>query len=180
MSVRPGSYLGGIRTVQDIRLRCHITHCNCWHWKMALSHGKPNGSFLVDGVRRNLGVKRQAVIMSGRDIPEGHTVTSVPECELGQLCVNPRHSEVVPLSVIRRRVSLETRTKFRRNGMRLRGAVAKLTPEQVRQILDRRSEPRKHLAAEFGVCVASIYNILGGHCWRDVMGVPVNSIFSTR
>lgn len=54
MSHAPGTYLGGIRTLADLRARCKVDECTgCWHLRTALGKPYPTG-------------KRQAVHVYGK------------------------------------------------------------------------------------------------------------------
>ena len=180
MSTKDGDYLGGIRTLEDIRKRCWVSECGCWVWRMGLSHGRPNASVIVNGKRRSVLVRRHALTLSGKHVFDHLCVVPGDSCEHKDLCVNPRHMRVVTLDEVRRStVTEETRARLRSNGLRQRNRkLSKLSADQVKQILSRRDEKREELAKEFGVCRATIYNILGGHCWKDVAGIPINSVFS--
>lgn len=175
---KDGDYLGGIRTVEHIRQRCYVNECGCWIWKMGKSHGKPSATFLDGGRMRSRDVKRQAVLMSKIEIPPGHVVTS--GCDGGKVCVNPKHAKIVSVPELRKAtIKALARTRMVHNGRAQRDKrLAKLTEEQVKEIIGKRDQKRTDLAKEYGVCKATIYNILGAYTWKDVTGVPANSVFS--
>ena len=179
MPIEEGAYLGGIRKLSDIRDRCWISEDGCWVWRGGTGNGKPSCAAMVNGKRITANPKRLAVILSGITIPEKHVIAVDPWCSHGQMCCNPRHTRLVPINTVRAAVTAESRLRFKKIGIKCRDTrLAKLSPEQVQEILSKRDQKRDELAKEYGVCRSTIYHILGGYTWKDVQGVPPNTVFS--
>lgn len=93
MSHKPGTYLGGIRSIQDLRARCVIDgDCDCWHLL------KTDGSPLPEKCRQNIWVHgvgymtamRAAWHLSGQKKPIKRGLVMQRACDSFD-CVNPDH-----------------------------------------------------------------------------------------
>jgi len=92
LSFKEGVYLGGIRSVEDLRQRCRIDEeTGCWHWGLAIVQGVPSVHFVVDGKRQKTKGRRASLLIAGKKIPKGHVVFARPHCKSDD-CVNPDHS----------------------------------------------------------------------------------------
>ena len=95
MPTKTGDYLGGIRTVEDLRIRCVVdAETECWHWRLAMVQGSPKVHFVApDGSgRRTMCGRRAALYLHrGIDIPRGHVAFAKLMCRSAD-CVNPEHS----------------------------------------------------------------------------------------
>jgi hypothetical protein len=94
MPCKLGDYLGGIRTVEDLRQRCRIdSETDCWHWSLAMVQGAPTVHFVAPdtGARTKMRGRRAALYLStGQDIPAGHVAFARLKCRSAD-CVNPAH-----------------------------------------------------------------------------------------
>lgn len=93
MSHAEGAYLGGIRTVADIRARCYVDEgTGCWHWRQAISQGSPSIHFVTpQGKRCKMRGRRAALLLHrGCDLLPGHAACAAAICESLD-CVNPDH-----------------------------------------------------------------------------------------
>lgn len=86
-------YLGGIRRLSDLELRCSIEpECGCWRWKQGLTD---SGSALVvmylGGKRKQYTGRRAALILSGVKPALGHEAIPTDACAHAD-CVNPKHA----------------------------------------------------------------------------------------
>jgi hypothetical protein len=92
--VQKGQNLGGVRTLQDIYIRCHVNdETGCWEWRLSCNAGKypkvtiydPIKPFTTTGVRASL-------LLAGHKIGEGQTGYHY-KCT-NHKCVNPGHLKV--------------------------------------------------------------------------------------
>ena len=177
---KKGAYQGGIRTLEDLRIRCRMEG-DCWIWGMGLSHGRPSVCITVDGKKKAVNGKRAALRLAGTYERGGCYATAADCCPNPQLCVNPAHVKQTHPTHIRRKQNKrpELVAAWRRNGMQRRHYVSKLTPEQVLAIYAAKGTKKApEVAAEFGCNKSNVYLIWARKTWRDVLGVPVNSVFS--
>jgi len=185
MSHKPGTHLGGIRTLQDLRDRCHIDDdTGCWIWKLALDRGHPKVHFVAPdtGERKCMRGPRAAwYLRGGEDIANGRIVFRLACCP-NRDCVNPTH--------VKEGTMKERGTQIRRSGVLrnlpqsieaatrvARTHRAKLTLEQVREI---RSSPETcaELARRFGIAHSQISAIRRGEAWKDIASNA--SVFTWR
>lgn len=92
---KAGTYLGGVRTVEDLLQRSRVDEeTGCWRWGLSKLDGAAVVHFVdADGVRRKSRGRRAAAILSGKHIPKGHTVFKPLRCTHDD-CVNPDHAAV--------------------------------------------------------------------------------------
>lgn len=185
MTVKPGARINGIRTLEHLRERCRMdSETGCWLWSLSMSHNRPAVVLKLDGRHRSLNGRRAAVFLRDGVMPGGDTYVwrhvGCPNAE----CCNPEHARVGTLVEMRKEtasVSMRNTIASTARGIAQRDArLAKLTIEQVRQMRARASEPRKQLAAEFGVSVGNVWLILAHRTWREsAAGVLAgSSVFS--
>jgi hypothetical protein len=94
MPCKLGDYLGGIRTLEHLRVRCRIdSETDCWHWGLSMHQGSASVHFVAPdtGARRKMRGRRAALYLStGRDIQPGHFAFAKLKCR-SRDCVNPAH-----------------------------------------------------------------------------------------
>lgn len=94
MSHKRGAYLGGIRTLEDLRQRCHIDgETGCWHWRLCINQGSPNVWLQPPGrdTRVRARGRRAALWLArGKDLQQG-CVAIARGCTALD-CVNPKHA----------------------------------------------------------------------------------------
>lgn len=186
MAVEKGAHLGGVRTLEDLRIRCVMCD-GCWLWRGALSSRKTEaGRPSVSVCGSSMTGRRAALMLAGVEIKPGHVAVPKKTCT-ENLCINPAHSEAISGNEHRKRIALacswKTQAQKVIRGRKRRGSLAKLTPDQVREIRARPSERSDDLAAEFGVSRNTINDIRSGTTWRDVGGpelVANASVFAWR
>lgn len=101
-----------------------------------------------------------AWLIAGRDLPEDLVIRHT--CDTAACC-NPKHLVLgTQLENMRDKVERGRSSTGEKNGR------AKLTADQVREILRRAGESRIGLAREFGVVPAVIHNIIRRRTWRHV------------
>ena len=65
-----GTYLGGIRSVADLRERCRIDdETGCWHWGLAIVRGVPHVAFVDEDGRRRKGTGRALQLQRIERVP---------------------------------------------------------------------------------------------------------------
>jgi hypothetical protein len=90
MACKKGDYLGGIRSVEDLRARSFVDpDTGCWHWRMGLSAGAPRVHICIDGKHTAMRGRRAALLLADRLNP-GQTAFARITCRSDD-CVNPDH-----------------------------------------------------------------------------------------
>jgi hypothetical protein len=97
MSHPHGTYLGGIRNLDDLRLRCVVDEdTGCWHWRLSLCDGVPKVHVTHPALPRPGHImrgRRAALLLArGRDLPAGHVAYARLTCQSAD-CVNPSHCQ---------------------------------------------------------------------------------------
>lgn len=93
MGNKTGDHLGGIRALEDLRLRCHVDDVTgCWCWRMHLNrNGLAYVRAEIDGVRvKGLG-RRIALLLAGKPPKAGQVAYPRAKC-FTTACVNPEHA----------------------------------------------------------------------------------------
>lgn len=93
MSHEPGARLGGIRTIEDLKLRCVVDEITgCWRWTLARTDGAPKVHFVApdgSGRRCDKGPRAALFLSRGTPVKAGH----VAWANCGEAdCVNPQHA----------------------------------------------------------------------------------------
>lgn len=92
-----GAHLGGIRTLEDLRIRCRVDdETGCWHWGLSLCDGLPKVHVTHPALSRPgyiMRGRRAALLLArGRDLPPGHLAFARLTC-ISTDCVNPAHCQ---------------------------------------------------------------------------------------
>ena len=176
MSIRPGTHIGGIRTLDDLRDRCYVDDSTgCWHWRLAFTKENPQ-VWIQD--RTVLG-QRAALILAGKLAPNARRCWAT--CG-NRDCVNPKHCRSGSYAdwgawvkaTGNWRGNPATRAANVRNGQER----SKLTAEQVAEIL-RSDETHTALGRRLGVHHSTISNVRRGVSWRQ-SPTRAASVFSWR
>jgi hypothetical protein len=89
MTHKHGAHIGGVRTAEDLRLRCYCDEeAGCWHFRMA-SGKKPTKNpqvWLYGG--KTMTVQRAMWELARGPIKDGYVVSRA--CDSGD-CINPKH-----------------------------------------------------------------------------------------
>ena len=181
MSHPEGTYLGGIRTVEDLRQRCRIDpDTGCWHWGLAIVQGYPKVHFVTpEGKRVSMRGRRAALYLRrGRDLPKGKMAFPADQCRAVD-CVNPAHARfgdrLVHGEYLKRTGKAKSPRKTAANKAIARAKRAKITSEQAAEI--RHSEESTYaLARKYGIAQSAIWSIKKGRSWLDTL--PTASVFS--
>jgi len=97
MSHPHGTHLGGIRDLDDLRLRCVVDDdTGCWHWRLSKCDGVPKVHVTHPALPRPGHImrgRRAALLLArGRDLPAGHVAYARLSCT-SKDCVNPAHCQ---------------------------------------------------------------------------------------
>ena len=97
MAHQHGAHLGGIRTLEDLRLRCVVDDVTgCWHWRLSKCAGVPKVHVTHPALPRPGHImrgRRAALLLArGRDLPKGHVAYARLTCTSPD-CVNPAHCQ---------------------------------------------------------------------------------------
>lgn len=156
MSHPHGAYLGGIATLEDLRLRCVVDEdTGCWHCRMGLKAGVPRVTVrLIEGGYIKMLARRAGLYLRDKKpLPKGHIAWGKLTCH-SKDCANPAHSKSgtkaqwgADLAKSGKVKSLPTKIAAARATGRLR---RKLTDEQISAV--RQCElPAARAADMFGV-----------------------------
>lgn len=165
-----GAYLGSVRCIADVRLRCVVDdECGCWHLRTA--HGKPqprgrvhrlwvHGRGAVSATRAVWELDRGMPMLKGR--------RAVRVCESYD-CVNPQHLKALTHAEAQRWIvgAGEHLTAARRLQLRtIQRGRRKLTDAQVREIRHSGASAAG-LARAFGVSPTTVVSVRNGVSYRD-------------
>lgn len=179
MSHPHGTYLGGIRTVADLRERCYVDDdSGCWHWRLGGSCGWPRVHIPhpKTGVKTAMRGRRAAlVLLRGKDLNAGQIAFAIDACE-SKDCVNPAHCRSGTKATWGKSIAgtAAARTPAKVESARKAGiGRRKLTREHVELIRSRPDLSTFKLAEMIGHSQFAVWCVRAGKTWRE----PVNSIF---
>ena len=184
MPHKPGAYLGGVRTLSDIKARCVVCEeTGCWVWRLSAAGGsaRVNMPFAGSPPRPYLGRRAALMLRSGKRLPKGHVASARPECP-NKLCCNPDHCIALSRQEYGRRLAesgrwkgLLTKVMANRKTAQMR---AKLTPEQISQIRAAgRDVDAQALADQYGISAGHVMRVMRGEVWRSAL-LPTASVFA--
>lgn len=181
MSHPAGTYLGGIRTLEDIRLRCRIDdETGCWIWSLGAVEGFPRIELQPLGGKRRRVTGTTAIAILKTGAKPGKGMVAYCACCVN-LCVNPEHVAVgtraqhgAHITKSGRWKGSPARLKANRKNVRNR-ASTKLSIHKAREI---RASPltEMELSRIYGVPASQIGSIRRGRAWRE--GAVNSSIFN--
>lgn len=179
-----GAYLGGIRAIEDLRLRCYVDpDTGCWHCRMYKDKaGVPNVRIVTPdtGEELKMSVRRAALyLVSGKPLPKGHLAYAKANCDSID-CGNPDHARSGTKKQWGRALSLKGTQK----GLPRKIAAARkqaetkrlLTPQQVREIR-RSDETDLSLSRRYGASRFVIWAVRHGQSYAGVPSGPT-SVFN--
>lgn len=175
MHANAGRYLGGIRTLEDLRQRCFISpDTQCWHWRLCMTQNAPKVHMLAPDTGKKVAVKgRRAALWlaRGRDLPAGHMAYRRHFCTSAD-CVNPEHSACgTPKAWGKERrqgppvVPAHVRSQASLAAWDRRGR--KVTPAMVREIRTS-TEPQAKLAKRLGISEYCVWDVRTGRSHKHV------------
>lgn len=167
MSTKPGDYLGGIRTLEDIRRRCYVDPVSgCWLWRLHVSRGRSCCVWSSDGVVHKGTAQRAAWVLAGLPLKPGWVVSRRRSICESPDCCNPAHHRAGPRSKVLPKLTPEQRTSHRIGVTRESRRRSKLSMEAALQI--RQSDaPCRAEAARWGVAPTTVSQIRRGETWRE-------------
>lgn len=179
MSHPHGAYLGGIRTVEDLRQRCRVDEdTGCWHWGLSMCQGHPRVHLGVEGKRFAARGRRAALILAGTPPKRGHVAFATRECKSND-CVNPEHARSANRGnhgqYLRSTGLGNSPAKTAAAINSARTHLAKLTMEDARAIRAS-TESTYALARQFGVAQSCIWSVKAGKSWKE--HAPQASVFT--
>lgn len=95
MSHTKGTYLGGIRDPEGLKLRCFVEReSGCWIWRGGMSHGFPCVTLCLSDGERSQSMRGQRAAQLLRGVVMKPTDVAHPYQCRNVLCVNPAHGGV--------------------------------------------------------------------------------------
>lgn len=181
MSHSEGAYLGGIRTVEDLRQRCRVDDITgCWHWSMCMTQGSPRVHFGLNGKQLVMRGRRAALtIAAGKLLHASHKAWARDFCHAAD-CVNPEHARsgtrqqhgAYMVRTGRSKTTAKSLSAIRAGRSRRR-----LTPDQAR-LIRQSNAPILALAEQFGVSAYAVWCVRAGKTWREA--AANSSVFTWR
>lgn len=180
MSIDPGAYMGGVRTIEDIRRRCTVDDdTGCWHWRLAMNCNAPHIHFnLAGSVHTMRGRRAVKAIEAGAPINPKLSCIGLDTCDAN--CVAPDHIKTVTRYAVGQQIRRLGKCKTirkRAGGLKQVAGKRKLTVAQVVEIRSS-DETQRSLALKFGVTQYTVWAARTGKTFRD--GVANNSVFNWR
>lgn len=178
-----GTYLGGIRTITDLRDRCRVDeHTGCWHWGLVVSQGSPRVHFVAPDTGKRIttrGRRAALYLKRGRDLRDGMRAIPAAGCKSDDCC-NPAHARAASTADVGRYMKQSGKSKTMRKKIAARQVArttrAKLDPEKAREIRAS-SETTTALAKRYNVSQYAAWAAKTGKTWREHM--PGACVFSS-
>ncbi len=180
-----GTYLGGIRTLDDLRARCVVDDITgCWLWSMALAEGgQPHVHYLCPDTGRKLTGKgrRVALLLAGVQVKPTEVAFARAVCA-EPTCCNPEHARAVTkkqwghaLSLSGKVKNLPSKCAAARRAWDTRGR--RITPAMAAEIRGS-AAPVRELAARFAVSEFAVWSCRARR--THLQGMPGSSVFHLR
>jgi hypothetical protein len=181
MSHKEGAYLGGIRSVEDLRQRCRIDgDTGCWHWSLAVVQGHPKVHLKLNGKRSAHRGRKASLLLAGKTITPGHVVFAARNC-LSDDCVNPEHARSSTRANHGQYMKFSGKAKSPAKSAAAvamaRKHLAKLDWGKVREIRAS-SLTTYQLAEKYGVSQYCIWAVTSGKSWQET--ARQSSVFTFR
>lgn len=163
-----GNWYGGIRTIDDLRLRT-VDEGDCWIWKGALSSSGQPSLWLHGGHKFSAGGAIKFLLTGEKPTPG---FVWAPMCR-SALCVNPAHRKEMTV-LEHRRWSRTDRTLAQRIVYaKLKQQASRIDWNIVHEIRAS-SQTHEQLAEKHGLSISMISKIRRGKCWRDPMKMALD------
>jgi hypothetical protein len=180
MPIERGRHLGGIRTLEDIRVRCYCDpDTRCWHWRLSSCDGSPRITLYIPergGSRDVRGLRGAMIIKLGRMLGPKETVYRNLDICRSRDCVNPDHGLIGGRKTSARHQAKHGTYRASPKSIAVATArVSKITPEIAAQIR-RDPRPAAVVAQEVGLAKSSVHAIRRGDTWRRHL--PGYSVFT--
>lgn len=186
MSHQPGADCGGIRSLEDLQLRCYVNpDTGCWHWRNAFrvtTGGKRVPATYLPALKGTVSAMRAAVLLSrGFDsLKPEHCVWA--DC-LRRDCCNPSHMRIgsrgqMAAHMIKHGAG-RTKASYIAGSIKIARGRSRFTLKQIEEM--RASGMKaKELADRYGMSISHACRILNGEQWKVAPVMPGNSVFSWR
>lgn len=164
MPHKRGTDLGGIRSLDGLRLRCYIDEqSGCWRWRLACGRDGSASTNIITADRvYHMRGRRAALLLTGKLRP-GSLVWQGPACSYRDCC-NPAHArqgshrEFVAWQV---QMGMHSTPAKRFGALKAARARAKVTPE-IALAMRTSDETLRVLAARYGVCESTVSAVRRG------------------
>ncbi len=162
-----GQYLGGIRTIDDVRLRCFVDADGCWHWRGATTDGTPIARIGGKCVTvRRWAAQQTRPLQSGFVFLVakcGHTDCVSPRC-----AISKRGPDYMRWLNAQGAVNTASQKKRVADSVRAR-AITKLNPAKAIEVARRvrAGEDRGHVAAQLGITRGHASKVARGESWAE-------------
>lgn len=164
-----GNCYGGIRTIDDLRLRTIDGDGGCWLWKGALSSSGQPSLWLHGGHKFSAGGAIK-FLLTGHKPTRG--LVWAPKCR-NPLCMNPAHR--IEMTVLEhRRWSRSDRTLAQRIVYATLKQRASRIDWDVVHAIRASNQTHEQLAEKHGLSISMISKIRRGKCWRDPMKMALD------
>lgn len=177
-----GDNLGGIRTLEDLRVRCWINpETGCWEWRGAMQRTpdrNPEPRVWLANERVTSTIGRAAWNLAGkRKLPSGYTVWRTCRCES---CGNPEHlrsgtkAQWGAWMAAKGGLKGDAARRLKNRQSKIDNGQAKITAEIARWVIE---SPQTLIDAAWGASIAksTASRIRRGESWQPLM--PAASVF---
>lgn len=174
----PGTYQGGVCSLETLRGRCVIdADCGCWHLRSACGRVLPQGPKLIPKVhvsgRGRVSARRAAIELRNGDLlPSGLVVAA---CRVAFDCVNPEHLRPMHHKALasRLRAQGKTRSVAKLAALRLSAAKRRILSDELRQWIRDSSQTQVEIAHAMDISQPRVSDIR-----RELRALPGSSVFS--
>ncbi len=167
MSHQPGADLGGVRTLEDVRLRCHVhAETGCWHWRLHIAKGRTQCVWKTGGTQYKGTAARAAWILAGRRLEPGWVVSRNRKLCESDDCCNPQHHRAGPRPEVLPQLSPTQRMRHKLGVTRASRQRSKLSMEvamQIRLSTDRSAD----VSRTRGIAPSTVTQIRRGETWKE-------------
>lgn len=128
-----GHYMGGIRSLSDLKDRCRVCdETGCWLWAQCMTNGAPK-VWLTDkqGTTSMRGRRAAISLLNGERLPSNLTTFPAACCKSSE-CVNPEHVRVGD----RKKAGAALAKSGRLKGVPTKTIAAKKTAAKLRKLTD--------------------------------------------
>lgn len=175
MPVRKGQHLEGIRTLEDVRMRCYCdSETGCWHWRQSMVDGSPRVCLYIPergGTRDFRGLRAAVMLQRGEmTMPRHVRVWRNRDVCRSEDCVNPSHARVgTQLQMSRHLAKFKV---YRASPLSVAIATERFRKIDAETAAKIRVDPRPaHVVAEeVGLSKGAIHSIRRGATWRVRQG----------
>lgn len=166
MAHKQGTHLGGIRTLEDVRLRCYVDPgTECWRWRLHSSRGRSCCVWVLDGIEHKSTASRAAWVLSGLWLEPGWVVSRNRSICNSPDCCNPAHHQAGPKEMVLPKLTPEQRAAHTAGVTRESRRRSKLSMWAAWMIRESDATCAAE-SAKWGVGPSTISQIRRGETWR--------------